>query len=521
MHDGDPGLNSRPRAQRGWISAVVCVCSGLAVSFCFWPYSTGFLAYFILVPFLLFSGLRSGRGRYLLNSFLFGLGYYAGNLYWIAMLDANQITLPWLRLPAMITLCLYLSLFMALTGYVARRLVVLRVPFAVAVALAWAGIEYLRSLGPLGFPWSALGYSQTPYHAVIQQASVVGTYGLSAWVALLNGLIAQLISSRRPVYAVAAVLVFAIPVVAGRVSLQQAKPARGMDVALIQPNISGVVKWDSAFRDSTMSLLRDMTVEAAGSRMVIWPETAVPFFVKHTSSIDSIGDLASGTGSYLLFGFPDYELMDGRAVYYNSAMLMSSSGYRMDEYRKIHLVPFGEMIPFEDRIPLLRTIELGQADFSPGDDYKVFKVSGTRFSVAICFESIYPSLVREFVKRRAEFIVNITNDEWFGPSLGPHQHAQMAVMRAVECRVGLVRCANTGISMLVDPRGRVVSKTDVFRRRILRGTAQRGSGRTVYLKAGWAIETGMLAACVALVILSYTPLADRPKCFDTAKKPVL
>jgi apolipoprotein N-acyltransferase len=494
------------------LAALVCAGSGLCVAFCFWPYRTGFLAYFVLVPFVLFSGLGKGRGRYILNTFVFGFAYFSASLYWIALLEREQITLPWLRLPAALVLCLYLSLFMLITGYLARRLTLVRLPFEVSLALAWGAVEYLRALGPLGFPWASIGYSQTPYPAVIQQAALVGTYGISAWIVLINGLVARFIISRRITTLILVVVVFACPVLIGHSIVPQGDAAPTMSLALVQPNISGSVKWDQAYRDSTLELLSDMTTEARGAAMIVWPETAVPFYVKHSApSLMRIAVLAEYTGSYILVGFPDYEHDQDKTAFYNSVMLISPAGEIAGEYRKIHLVPFGEMIPFEDRIGILQRVDFGEGDFSPGREYTVFDADGKRFAAAICFESIYPDLAREFVRGGARFIVNITNDEWFGPSLGPYQHAQMAIMRAVELRVGLARCANTGISMFVDPYGRVTSRTRLFERRILTGQVASGSGDTPYLEAGRAIEIGLLVAVIVLAFVSYIPGRKRVK----------
>jgi apolipoprotein N-acyltransferase len=374
----------------------------------------------------------------------------------------------------------------------------------IAVPVVWGGIEYLRSLGPLGFPWASMGYSQTPYLGIIQIAAAVGTYGLSAWIVLVNGLLASFIVSRRLSRLVAAVLVFVIPALAGQLALTDAEPHDGVRLSLIQPSISGSVKWDEAYRDSTMRLLTRMTLESPGSRMVVWPETAVPFYIEHVpSALGDVAVLAEHTGSSILFGFPDYEHTEAGERYYNSAMLITSEGEVAGKYSKIHLVPFGEMFPFEDRIELLRRINLGEGDFSPGEEHTIFEIDGRRFGVAICFESIYPGLVREFVRDGADFIVNVTNDEWFGPSLGPYQHAQMAIMRAVEYRIGVARCANTGISMFVDPFGRVTSKTDLFTRRILTGDVTFSAGRTSYLRVGRVIETGLLLVSLVLGGLSF------------------
>jgi apolipoprotein N-acyltransferase len=470
------------------LASLVSAASGLSVGFAFWPYRTGFIAYFVLVPFIIFSGLRDGR-RWLVNTLIFGFCYFIGSLYWIAMLDREQIAFPWLRIPAAVVLCLYLSLFVLLAGLATRRLVLARVPFEIAFAVAWGGVEYLRSLGPLGFPWASLGYSQTSYPVVVQQAAVIGIYGISAWLVLLNALVARVILTRRARTAIITLAVFAVPVVGGALVLAGAECRDSIRLSLVQPNIGGSVKWDAAYRDSTMEILTEMTRATRGSEMVIWPETAVPVYAKHTAGcLDSLAAVARSAGAYILTGFPDYELTGEGPRYYNSAMLVSPAGQVTGEYRKIHLVPFGEMIPFEDRLAFLRNINFGEGDFSPGKTYEVFTIGSRRFGVAICFEAIYPSLVRRFVGNGGDFIVNITNDEWFGRSAGPHQHAEMAVMRCVESRVALARCANTGLSMLVDPYGRVTGRTELFTRGTLTGELALTAPGTPYSRWGYIFE---------------------------------
>jgi apolipoprotein N-acyltransferase len=481
------------------VRLLICAGSGACASLCFEPHGLGFLAYFIFIPFILFSGVTDGSGRYLLNSFVFGFSYFMGTLYWIALLDAEQILMPWLRLPAAAAASLYLSVFIILAGFLMRRVIKAGLPYQVAIPMVWGGVEYLRSLGVLGFPWGSIAYSQTPYAAVIQQAALVGTYGMSAWIVFINALIVWLATSRRRAALAALVITLAVPIIAGRVILSRADYREGPRAALIQPNIGGQVKWDKAFRDSTMRILSEMTLEAPESRLIVWPETAVPFFVRHQrSSMARIENLARAKGSYILFGLPDLERGTEANSYYNSAMLLGPGGDDLGTYRKIHLVPFGEMIPYENHFEFLKRVNFGEGDFSPGSDYTVLRVDDIPFGVAVCFESIFPDLTREFARRGARFIVNITNDEWFGPSLGPHQHAQMAILRSVECRVGLIRCANTGISMIVDPYGRPIKSTGLFERATLAGNIPLGTGETPYARTGDIFASLMLLVSVLI-----------------------
>jgi apolipoprotein N-acyltransferase len=482
---------------------LICAASGACASLCFEPYGLGFLAYFIFIPFILFSGVVDGSGRYLLNSFIFGFSYFMGTLYWIAFLDKEQILLPWLRLPAALAASLYLSLFVLLAGFLMRRVIKAGIPYQVAIPVVWGGIEYLRSLGVMGFPWGSIAYSQTPYASVIQQAALVGTYGLSAWLVAVNALIVWLITSRRKAALATLLIVLAFPIAAGRVILARADYETGPGVGIVQPNIGGQVKWDKAYRDSTMRVLSEMTLEVSESPLIVWPETAVPFFVRHQrQSMGQIKSLARAADSHILFGLPDFVRGEEGNIYYNSAMLMGPGGEDLGVYRKIHLVPFGEMIPYEDTFDILKRIDFGEGDFSPGEEPVVMEIEGIPFGVAICFESIFPDLTRQFARRGARFVVNITNDEWFGPSLGPSQHAQMAVLRTVECRVGLIRCANTGISMIVDPYGRTLKRTELFKRTTLSGSIPAGTGETPFVRIGEVFASVMLIASLVVGLIA-------------------
>ena len=249
---------------------LICAASGACASLCFEPYGLGFLAFLIFIPFILFSGVVDGKGRYLLNSFAFGFSYFMGTLYWIALLDREQILMPWLRLSAALAASLYLSVFVILAGFLIRRLIKAGLPYQAALPIVWGGVEYLRSLGPLGFPWGSIAYSQTPYAAVIQQAALWGTYGMSAWVMLINALIVWAATSRRKAAVAALVLALVLPVAAGRVILARADWVEGPRAALIQPDIGGQVKWDKAFRDSTMRILSNLTLEAPRSSLIVW-----------------------------------------------------------------------------------------------------------------------------------------------------------------------------------------------------------------------------------------------------------
>jgi apolipoprotein N-acyltransferase len=189
----------------------------------------------------------------------------------------------------------------------------------------------------------------------------------------------------------------------------------------------------------------------------------------------------------------------GGEVYFNSAGLIVPRWGLVEKYDKIHLVPFGERFPFDDVFPFLKKVDFGEADFEPGGAYTVFtlgaepgtpvrpEVRGATFSVLICFESIFPELIRSFKESGAQFLVNITNDEWFGRTAAPYQHAEMAVFRAVETRSSIARCANTGVSMLIDPWGRITLQSGLFTREALVGSITIVPAKTFFTKHGFLL----------------------------------
>jgi len=222
--------------------------------------------------------------------------------------------------------------------------------------------------------------------------------------------------------------------------------------------------------------------DSAGVDLVIWPETATPVYLLHEPRLlRQLRDLVDSTQMSLLTGTPQYITVGFREyVYFNAAALISPGTDSLPVYEKIKLVPMSERIPFSGRYKKLREIRLGQADFSSGRKMTVFEADSTRFSVVICFESAFPDYCAEFIRKGAQFLVVITNDMWFGPSTLPYQHARMSVFRAIENRVPVARCANTGVSMFVDRWGHVFSETGMFKKELVIGAINPGSSETIY-----------------------------------------
>jgi apolipoprotein N-acyltransferase len=256
-------------------------------------------------------------------------------------------------------------------------------------------------------------------------------------------------------------------------------------VAVVQGNIPQAVKWDAAFKAETLSIYGELTRAAApGSQLVVWPEAAMPAYVRfEPGALRWLTDLAADVRVPLLVGVPDAE-QDGRRVrYLNSAFLVESTGLR-GRYDKMHLVPFGEYVPLKRLLFFVEAIAAEIGDFTPGRQVAIFPLEGAPFGTVICYEVIFPDLFRRFVAEGASFMTNITNDAWFGDSGGPVQHLAMVPLRAVENRIAIARAANTGISAFVLPSGAIESTLPLGERGTLRAELPLRQGHTFYTRFG-------------------------------------
>jgi len=428
------------------------------------------------------------------TGFLGGIAFFLPLVYWLVKLSSNEVDNPVLMSGPLVMLVLLQSLYWGLAAGVSRLLIGRGgVPRVLVLPVVWTAFEYLRSLTVLGFPWGNIGYVGTAVPAVIQFASLTGLFGVTFWFALVNAIVLELIEGRRDARArtvalASLLLVLVLPLAHGLIAMSRPVAEGSIRVAVIQPNIEGKKKWDPAFRNLSYERLEKLTREAGrgGPDLIIWPETATPTYLRtDVVQLDWVRRLAADVDAAILTGSPDFEGRPGESPrYYNSALLVRPDSPEVTRYDKIHLVPFGEAIPFESTFPILERVDFGEADFRAGTDRTLFEWRGTTWSTHICYEVIFPGLVREFVDAGAGMLVTITNDVWYGRSSMPFQHAAMARMRSIENRRSLARSANSGISMLVDPRGRVIAQTDIFTETFLVADLPVGGGRTFYTRVG-------------------------------------
>jgi apolipoprotein N-acyltransferase len=415
-------------------------------------------------------------------SYLAGVVFFAGTCYWITetmIIYGGLSTLLSFAVGALFALAhgLYFVLFglglqLAVKKFGSRGLL-----FA---APLWVAVELFRTFMFSGFPWMLSGYALAPHPGILQMVVWTGIYGLSFVATAVNSIISYGLIERsvRWIGAGAAVIVVAwlLPILGERPSNDP------IAVRPVQTNISLDQPWKKPASDELLNELTALsTREGANPKLVVWPETPAPFYLTTDAEFRMrMEGIARKLGAYFLVGYID-AAGEGPS---NSAGLLDPTGKLVSRYDKMHLVPFGEYVPFKSLLFFAESLTRQVGDFVPGTEYTLSSIDGHKISTIICYESIFPNLVRQFVKRGSELIVLITNDGWFGMSSAPYQHLRMGVVRAVENRRYMVRTANTGISAIIDPYGRIEAETPIGVRTILDGTAHFRSERTFYTQYG-------------------------------------
>ncbi len=511
-----------------WMRMGAAAVSGLLLTAAFPKVGFDFLAWVALVPLLAaLDGTRWKAGFRI--GFAFGLAHYLSLIYWVVGTMQTYGGLPLvLAFPILFLFAAYLALYPALFGVAMARISVRPALVWLAAAVFWTAQEFLRARLFTGFPWELLGYSQFERVGLIQIADFSGVYGVTFLVALVNGALYSIWqaasaggldpkAARRR--AAAALTAAAVAVGAGwlygsiRIDAVDASTASAgtARITLVQGNIAQEIKWDRNFQYQTTGKYAALSVSAAGQKpdLVIWPETAVPFYFPfHAGLTEIVIDAVEKTGGAdFLIGSPFYREKQGRPAYYNSAHLVSSDGTVEDRYDKVHLVPFGEYVPFKRYLPFLGKIVEHVGDFEAGPMGQILEWKTHRLGVLICYESIFPVLARAQVSSGADLLVNITNDAWYGRSSAPFQHFSMAVFRAVENRRSLVRAANTGISGFVDPAGRVVEASSLFTDAVMTRTVSLLDKAAIYTRFGDVFAYLCLAAALLLLLVA----GKRPK----------
>jgi len=459
---------------------LLSICSGLLLILSFPKLGYAYLAWVALVPLL-----WALRGKTLKCSFylgyIVGFVHFSGILYWIVHVATTYGNLPYLLgVAVMALLVLYLSVYIAVFALLFNFFRKASLNQILCAPVLWVSLEYIRSLALTGFPWENLGCSQFFILKIIQISDIFGVYGISFLIVLVNGSIFYVLSEPIPwfqkikryeVFLTLAAISLTFLYGSFRINHIESleKEATHLKVTLVQGCIDQAIKWNPSFQEETVKIYQRLTLDAKkdSPNLIIWPETATPFyFLKEQEYSPIILDTVKKTGSFLLLGSPAYHEEDGQTRIFNRAYLISPEARVAGIYDKVHLVPFGEYVPLQRFLPFAKKLvgDVGVGNFYSGESAKGMPIPQGKLGVLICFESIFPELSRDLVRNGVNLLVNITNDAWFGETSAPYQHFSMAVFRAVENRVSLVRCANTGISGFIDLCGRIKNTSPLFER---------------------------------------------------------
>nr|WP_249135080.1 apolipoprotein N-acyltransferase [Bradyrhizobium sp. AUGA SZCCT0222] len=509
----------------GWKRAVLALVAGALSALAMAPFNAWpvlFLTFPVAV--WLIDGAGAGRWRGVpaaaMSGFWFGLGYFVVGLYWIGyafLVDAP--TFAWLMPFAVLGLPAYLALFTAAGFALARLLWTRDASRLLALAISLTITEWLRGHLLSGFPWNSFGYALSEPLALAQTASLIGLWGMTFLTVAIFASPAVLIDGtsrgRKPWLApVAALGLLAVMAVFGavRLSMQPTVLAK-VKLRIMQPNLQQDVKFNYAAKAEVMQKYLTLSDRASGpqstgvsdAQILIWPESAFPFFLtREADAMAQIADLLP-RGTVLITGSvraPDLPPGVRITRAYNSIYAIDHDGSVLSVYDKLHLVPFGEYLPFQDWMEKLGFVQLTrvQGGFIPGTSRRAMDIpNAPRALPLICYEAIFPGDITTRDDRPG-WIINVTNDGWFGISTGPYQHLQQMRMRAVEEGLPVVRAANTGISAVIDPSGRIVARLGLGIEGVLDANLPSALPPTIYARVR-DIPTGMILAVALLLVI--------------------
>ena len=481
---------------------ILVLLSGLLFGLSFIDIGVGFLCFFAFVPYLYFI-IKATPKQAFLFGFLFGLFVTLITLYGVFNV----------KLIAFIGLLIALPLYFAILSVFLRK-VHESFPkiFLWVFPIIWIGFEYVMTLGSLNFPWLNVGYSLSNYYLLIQAADLLGIYGLSLLVMFINVLLFKTLSGRTKQFLVI-LIIFVLWIGYGIYRDKTIKlKSSELKIGIIQLNVMQEDKWKPEKLVPTIDEYENQVrilAQVNDVDLVILPESAIPTYILHEPQYRKrLQNYALENKIYVLTGFPDYavEMVKNHPKYkfYNSATMIDTAGIFHEKYNKIRLVPFGERIPLLSTFPILEKLQFGQANFEFGTTYPLYKIDDLNFSILICFEGVFPEISRNYAKIGADVLVVITNDAWFKQTVLPHEHANNTKIRAIETRLPLIRAANTGISYIVNPKGRTVIKTDVYEKINITSTlkVKESDRKTVFVNFGYLFAPLCFWFSFVIIIIS-------------------
>ena len=468
---------------------LLLLLSALLLEMSFAPFNQFYTAFFALIPLLfILEKVKNG----FLTGLIWGIFYSIFSIHWLAL---NTGTFPWLATFSMLLASVFLALNYGFIGMLFKMiqrkdalLAFLFLPFI------WTAVEFLRSFGTFGFPWLSLGHSQAYNTAYVQMADIGGVYTVSFILLMTNLFLFLMIKDYTRKRLVALIVIILVPFIYGTVMINSDLSSdKFLNFRIVQPNIPAKEKWIPANRIPIINKLDSLSRTDNGFQpdVIVWPETAVPYYIRSSIYFTHlVNQCAVDMNSTLITGALDFFYKD-ESDWHSSTNTMfvfepDRSTFNSAIYDKLHLVPFGEFTPGGNMFSWLNNMEYGQSEFSHRNFKNPLKMTSDSiaFTPMICYDSVFPHTIRSFSAQGSKYNILITNDIWFGRSVGPHQHAAIAIVRAIETRRPLIRSANAGISMFIDEKGRVIDRLPLYTCGILDCSLKEGIHNSAYVKTG-------------------------------------
>ncbi len=491
---------------------LLALTSGLMIGVSFPPIPLPIFIFFSFIPYFFLIEIKDNYNELVKSSYLTFFVFNLITLYWVGSWTKEAD--PFLMISGVLLLFLNPAFYLIPVSiyYISQK--ILKKEKAIFLfPVFWVFFEYIYSVTDLRFPWLTLANSLPYFNQFIQVADIIGAYGLSLIILEINIFIYLSIKDLKESkkinykYALIGTLLFFIPLFYGFIKTYKPKTYESkIVVGLIQPDLNPWDKWSGGNLNEQIDLYLNLTEQAykKGARLIVWPESALSVYLlsgNYDEEVQKIQKFVYSHNIFLLTGMPDVnfyfdltqapkdakKLKSQNAAYtsYNSILLFSPFTLEIQKYQKNLLVPFGEHVPFVEYLPFLGNLikwQVGISSWNVGKEQNVFDLSVIKIGGIVCIESIYPDYVAKFVQKGADLIAVVTNDSWYGYSSGPFQHKEISVLRAVENRRSVVRAANGGISCVIDPFGRTISKTKLFERTVLVDTVPVNHEITFYSK---------------------------------------
>lgn len=497
---------TKPKRLSLGLTILIAWLAGVIFIYALAPYGVWPLA--LVSPAILYALLlpeMTGKRAFIIGQ-AYGTGLWCVGAFWLyTSIHVYGGTPVWLALIMIAIMGLGMGLFHGFLGLIFNR-VVGKQPLSFAAL--WVLQEWLKTWLFTGFPWLFVGYAFTEQHWLSSLAPVAGVFAISFVAILLAASIVELLR-RRAGYAVVSVALLVISTALWFINPQWTKPkgTPNLSVSLIQGNIPQDLKWLTEYQVETLKIYATLTSTEWGRDLVLWPESSIPMFQTEAFGfINEMVKMAKATDTTWVTGIPykDEAAFDAKTdkypPFYNSVIALGADAEGL--YKKQRLVPFGEYIPFEGVLDILPNLAGSQdiMSYSRGSDQQApLRVRGHNLGAAVCYEVAYPDTTRKNAIG-TDFLLTISNDAWFGTSAGPLQHLQMVQMRALENGRWFMRATNTGVTAIIDHKGRIVERAPQFERTVLRGEVQARVGNTPFMRLG---HYPILFIMALLLLLSY------------------